>query len=333
MAPLFAPDRRSARLRRILFSAAAVALAPAFARAALRPYVEIVSPEGQNELQLFEEPKAAGVVSAAADVPGAERGVLAAMLDEHVKQLRREGRLAADERTAWSVYDFTTNETLVEINADLELQSASLVKPFLALAYMSKVEKGKLVYDDESRRQMTRMIQASDNGAADWVMRRLGGPAAVQKLLRAEYGAILTGVEIKEYIPWNGRTFRNKATARDYSRFLLALWRDELPGSKEIKRLMGLPKRDRLRTGVPLPSDMGVVDKTGSTSRLCGDIGVLTAKGPDGREYSYALVGIIEKQSRARNYLSWMRSRGDVIRYVSYMVYRSVGALHGFAAR
>ncbi|MDE2143126.1 MAG: serine hydrolase, partial [Elusimicrobia bacterium] len=121
--------------------------------------------------------------------------------------------------------------------------------------------------------------------------------------------------------------------ARDYSRFLLALWRDELPGSAEIKRLMALPKRDRLHSGVPLPHDVEVYSKTGSTSHLCGDIGVLTAKGPDGRQYAYTIVGIIEKQSPARHYISWLRSRGNVIRYVSYLVYSRVSALHGVAVR
>jgi len=179
---------------------------------------------------------------------------------------------------------------------------------------------------------MTKMIQVSDNGAADWVMRKLGGPAAVQRSLQGEFGEVLPGVEITEYIPQSGRTYRNKASARDYSRFLLALWRDELPGAKEIKRLMALPKRDRLHTGVPLPADVEVYDKTGSTSRLCGDIGVLTAKGPDGKKYAYTLVGLIEKQRPARNYAGWLRSRGNVIRYVSFLVYNRVGALHGFAS-
>lgn len=273
-----------------------------------------------------EEPKVAQ------DEHKAEQKELERLLDEHVKELRRIGRLAPDERTAWAVYDFTTGENLVEINADLPLQSASLVKPFLALAFMSHVEKGRLVYDDLSRRQMTKMIQVSDNAAADWVMRRLGGPAAVERQLHDEFGAMLPGVEVKEYIPAGGRTYRNKATARDYSRFLLALWRDELPGSKEIKRLMALPKRDRLRSGVPLPPDVEVYSKTGTTSHLCGDIGVLEAKGPDGRTYAYTLVGIIEKERAARHYLSWMHSRGNVIRYVSYLVYRRIGALHGFAS-
>lgn len=261
----------------------------------------------------------------------AEQRRLEGLVAAHVRLLRREGRLSADERTAWSVYDFSTGQTLVEINTDLELQAASLIKPLLALAYMSRVSEGKLVYDAQSRAELERMIQHSDNAAADWTMRRLGGPAAVQSLLRRRYGALLTGVEIKEYIPADGRTYRNKASARDYSRFLLALWRDELPGSEEIKRLMALPKRDRIKTGAPLPDDVQVYSKTGSTSRLCGDIGVLRVKAPDGHEYAYALVGIIEKKRRARHYFRWLRSRGNVIREISGMVYRGIGALHGFA--
>ncbi len=260
-----------------------------------------------------------------------EKRRLEGLLAAHVLELRREGRLARDERTAWSVYDFTTGETLVEINADDELQTASLVKPLIALAFMSRVADGKLVYDASARSHLEKMIQRSDNAAADWAMRRVGGPAAVQRLLRERYGALLSGVQIKEYIPADGRTYRNKASARDYSRFLLALWRDQLPGSQEIKRLMALPKRDRLKTGAPLPDDVQVYSKTGSTSRLCGDIGVLRAKGPDGREYAYAMVGIIEKRRRARHYFRWLRERGNVIREISGMVYRGVGALHGFA--
>jgi beta-lactamase class A len=294
-----------------------------------RAWVE-VSEEALRAAAAPRPPAAAPRAPESEAVRAERRRQFESLIAEHVAQLRRQGLLSRDERTAWSVYDFTTGASLVEINADIELQSASLVKPFLALAYMRRVEEGKLKYDDAARVQMERMIQLSDNGSADWVMHRLGGPAAVQRLLRERYGDILPGVEIKEYIPSSGRTYRNKASARDYSRFLLALWRDELPGSKEIKRLMSLPKRDRLRTGVPLPDDVEVYDKTGSTSRLCGDMGVLLAKGPDGREYAYTLIGIIEKKRPARHYFRWLRARGNVIRDISALVYRSLGSIYGF---
>ncbi|MDE2291736.1 MAG: serine hydrolase, partial [Elusimicrobia bacterium] len=260
-----------------------------------------------------------------------EKQSLESLLDGRVKQLRGEGRLSPDERTAWTVYDFTTGEELVSINEDVRLQSASLVKPFLALAYFHEVEARRLRYDRRAREKMTLMIQRSDNRAADWVMRRLGGPARVQRLLKHTYPSMLKDLQIVEYIPRSGRTYRNKASARDYSRFLLALWRDALPGSKEIKRLMGLPKRDRIYSGTDLPEDTGVMSKTGSTRHLCGDMGVLEARTADGREYPYAIVGLIEKRAPARHYIPWLRSRGNVIRDISGLVYRSIGQLHGFA--
>ena len=68
-----------------------------------------------------------------------------AAVEDYIKRLRREGKLASDERTGWSVYDFTTGEKLVTINEDVQFQAASLVKPFIAAAFFHKVEQGELV--------------------------------------------------------------------------------------------------------------------------------------------------------------------------------------------
>ena len=86
---------------------------------------------------------------------------------------------------------------------------------------------------------MEDMIRDSGNVSASRLMRGLGGPAAVQRLLKAGYPAIFKETRIVEYIPANGRTYRNRASAHDYSRFLYAVWKDEVKGSEEIKRLMG----------------------------------------------------------------------------------------------
>jgi beta-lactamase class A len=254
---------------------------------------------------------------------------LEAAVDRYIKGLRQHGRLAPDERTAWSVLDFTTGERLVAINEDIQLQAASLVKPFFALAFFHKVKEGRLIYGPRSRRHMERMIQRSNNKSSNWIMRHVGGPAAVQKILKLHYPAIFEDTRIVEYIPANGRTYRNKASVNDYSRFLSALWKEELPGSREIKRVMMLPGPDRLFTGASeLPDGTTVYNKTGSTSRLCGDMGILVVEGEDGRSYPYTLIGVIEKQESARNYTSWIRSRADVIRDVSAIVYRGISQHH-----
>jgi beta-lactamase class A len=254
---------------------------------------------------------------------------LEAKVERLIDGLRRRGWVRSDERTAWSVYDFTSGKKLVSINEDTPLETASLVKPFIALAFFDAVKDGKFKYGDFEREQMEAMIRESDNEAADWFLRRLGGPAAAQRRLKSGYGSLLSDLRLVEYIPRNGRTYRNKASAHDYSRFLFALWNGDLPGSAEIKRVMGLPKRERLVDGAhAVPSDTPVYDKTGTTGRLCGDMGILVAKGAGGKTYPYILVGVIQKDGRTRHYGAWMKRRGDVIRRVSSLVYEDISARH-----
>ena len=254
---------------------------------------------------------------------------LESAVEDYIGQLRRQGKIAPDERTGWSVYDFTTGEKLVTINEDMQFQAASLVKPFIAAAFFHKVNKGEIVYGSKSRRHMERMIQHSNNQSTNWVMRQVGGPKAVQRILRQGYPGIFQDTLLVEYIPANGRTYRNKASVHDYSRFLYAVWTGEMPGSKEIKRLMALPGTDRIHTGArEVPRDTQVYNKTGSTARVCGDMGILSVKGKDGKRYAYTLIGIIEKQERASNYSAWIRSRSDVIRNVSSIVYKGIAQHH-----
>jgi beta-lactamase class A len=254
-------------------------------------------------------------------------------VEKYIKSLRRKGVISSDERTAWSVFDFTSGEKLVSINEDSPLQGASLVKTFFALAYFHKVQAGQLQYGSTAKTHMRRMIQHSNNRSSNWVLRQAGGPAAVNRLLRKHYPEIFKHTQIVEYIPENGRTYRNKASVHDYSRFLFAMWNDDLPYSSEIRRLMQLPGRDRLYTGTDeLPRGTKVYNKTGSTAQLCGDMGILVVKSSNGKRYPYTLVGVIEKRNRARNYGAWIRSRGDVIRNISEIVYKGISQQHNLGA-
>ena len=252
-----------------------------------------------------------------------------AAVEAYIERLRAEGKLAPDERTGWSVYDFTTGEKLVTINEDMQFQAASLVKPFIAAAFFYKVEKGDLKYGNTSRRHMQRMIQHSNNASTNWVARQVGGPRAVERILKRQYPGIFQETHLVEYIPANGRTYRNKASIHDYSRFLYAIWKDEIAGAAEIKRLMALPGSDRIYTGVPeVPKGTRVYNKTGSTARLCGDMGILSVQGRDGRRYPYTLIGVIEKEQSAADYTTWIRSRSEVIRNVSSIVYKGIAQNH-----
>jgi len=254
---------------------------------------------------------------------------LEAAVEDYIHRLRKDGKLDPDERTGWSVYDFTTGEKLVTINEDEQFQAASLVKPFIAAAFFYKVKQGELSYNRESRRQMELMIQHSNNASTNWVARQVGGPEAVQRILKQQYPAIFQEIHLVEYIPAGGKTYRNKASVHDYSRFLYALWKEDIAGAREIKRLMALPGSDRIYTGVRVvPKGTRVYNKTGSTARVCGDMGILNVRGPDGKWYPYTVIGIIEKEQNAANYTSWIRSRANIIRHVSSIIYQSIAQTH-----
>ena len=252
------------------------------------------------------------------------RGDFEASIERFIKEQRRAGRLSSNEKTGWMVYDLTSGKSLVDINANQVFQAASMIKPFVALAFFHRVKEGTLKYGPKSRRNMELMIQRSNNPATNWVMRMAGGPAEVDRLLRSHYGSIFKNTRIVEYIPAGGRTYKNSALPSDYIRFLQALWSNKLPYGKEIRRLMSLPGRDRLYNGTPIPRGTLVYNKTGSTARLCGDMGILVAKDRKGNRYPYALVGIIERDTRASNYGNWMLTRGNVIRQVSTLVYKEL---------
>jgi beta-lactamase class A len=246
------------------------------------------------------------------------------VVEEYIGKLRKQGKLSSDERTGWMVYDLVKGKNLLEINSDQSFQAASMIKPFAALAFFHQAAKGELPYGPKSRQNMELMIQRSNNPATNWIMKAAGGPEKVNQILNSEYPHIFKNTSIVEYIPAGGRTYLNSAAPADYMRFLQALWNDRLPYSKEIRRLMSLPKRDRLYHGTPIPKGTLVYNKTGSTAHLCGDMGIVVLRGKNGQRYPYAIVGVIERSSRAPDYGNWMLTRGNVIRGVSTLVYENL---------
>ena len=255
-------------------------------------------------------------------------------MNAHIAELRRRRVLTPEEITAWSVYDFVTRRKLVSINEDRPMQAASMIKPFVVLAFFYEASKNnsRLAYTTSVRRTAEAMIRDSNNAATNRLMAQLGGPGAVQRILKKNAPGIFRETRIVEHIPPGGRSYRNLASAHDYSRFLYALWHDRVPGAREIKRLMSLPNKDRIYTGARrVPAGTAVYDKTGSTARLCGNMGILVPKGRGGRQYPYTFIGIIQKGRRARNYSHWVTSRGNIIRGVSDLVYTWLRDVNGLA--
>lgn len=242
-------------------------------------------------------------------------------VQEFLREQRSSGKLQRQERTALVAYDLTNNTYLANINAQSSFQAASMIKPFVALAFFHQVDKGKMKYTPTHRQMMEEMIQHSDNQATNWFIRQVGGPARCNALINQEYGRLFRQVRIREYIPPGGKTYKNSALPQDYVQYLKALWNKQLPYSQEMLRVMSMPGRDRIFWGTDVPPGTLVYNKTGTTSHLCGDMGILVTKTKNGGRVPYAIVGIVERASVAKDYKQWMAHGGGVIRDFSSLVY------------
>lgn len=255
---------------------------------------------------------------------------LQAQVSTLVRRMRAEGRISSNEHTSWSVYDFSTRQKLVSINENIPRQAASMIKPIVALAFFYTAERrgSGLKYTSSIRDLMVKSIRHSDNPATNELMKIVSrangnqGPKDVERVLKAHAPGIFRETSIVEYIPAGGRTYLNLASARDYSRFLYALWHSRLPYSQELRELMALPKHNRITRRVSsIPSSVRVYDKSGSTAMLCGNMGVIESQDVRGRSIPYTFIGIIERESRTQSYTSWITARANAIRSVSSLVY------------
>lgn len=285
-------------------------------------------PAGVTKNPSTVDQAATGKASGKESTPPGEGLGINSKMGAYISEQTKKGRLRPTDRLAWAAYDLTSNSYLVSFNATRPFQAASMIKPFVALAFFHQHDKGVLPYTAQHRQMMEAMIQHSSNQATNWFIRQLGGPARCQALLKKEYGHLFRQVNIREYIPPDGRTYKNSALPTDYIQFLRAMWQYQLPNAKEMLRVMSLPGPDRLVYGSDVPGSTEIYNKTGTTAQLCGDMGILVARTRDGHKVPYAVVGIVERSSRPGDYKQWMHNSGDVIREFSSLVYGALKQKH-----
>jgi beta-lactamase class A len=309
-------------------------IVPTLVAAVPRPAIQVrAGDDSRREERVTKKPSptklaTAGKVAGKESTPPGEGAGINSKMGAFISEQTKKGRLRPTDRVAWAAYDLTSNSYLVSYNATRPFQAASMIKPFVALAFFHQHAKGVLPYTAQHRQMMEAMIQHSSNPATNWFIRLLGGPARCQALLKKEYGHLFRQVSIREYIPPDGRTYKNSALPSDYIQFLRAMWQYQLPNAKEMLRVMSLPGPDRLVYGSDVPGGTRIYNKTGTTAQLCGDMGILVAHSRDGRKVPYAVVGLVERSSRAGDYKQWMHNSGDVIREFSSLVYGAIQQKH-----
>ncbi|MGB9598041.1 MAG: serine hydrolase, partial [Candidatus Poribacteria bacterium] len=247
-------------------------------------------------------------------------------LEFFIADMYFSGKLDFEERTSWMAYDLVRKETLVAIEPDTPMQSASMIKPFVALAFFHKVYKGEFEYTKQDERLLRLMIQHSWNTATNKFMQKVGGFKKVNELLHDNYPDIFQYTDIVEYIPEGGLTYKNRASASDYNRFLIALWEGTIPYADEIRYFMGLASPDRSGDILPITT---VYHKSGTTARMCGDMAILETKTENGL-CAYTFIGIIERDDSVQAYMRWKRIRVGVIRQASTMVYNAMKEKYNF---
>lgn len=252
-------------------------------------------------------------------------------INSYEAQYREKHNIEDKERSAWLVYSLNDEKFLANIRGDRTYQSASMIKPFVGLAYLSRCfdTQDSLTWGDNGRRNLEIAIQRSGNSQTNWLIDRLGGVQGVRDSLNEYYPQISREITSLERVPQGGRTYDNLATLRAYSRLCWQLARrDDKPEIRELKRIMGLPKRSRIVTrarevsDVPsgtlnFPQNVRVFSKTGSTARCCGDFGLIQLP----NDINYIIAGVIDRPTRTQNYGRWINNRGNLIGGVSRIVY------------
>jgi beta-lactamase class A len=173
-----------------------------------------------------------------------------------------------------------------------------MIKPYVALAYFSKVEDDKFTYTARDKRNMVAMLKNSSNPSTDYFIRKLGGPNATLKILKKKFPSLSDRVEIVEYIG-RGKTYRNKATAASYSQLLNN-------GGHSYMFKGSFADRE----------DIDIINKTGTTRHVIGDIAVFDDNVNSGND-GVIVVGIIEDPRSRANLMSRLGNARAVLRHVA----------------
>ncbi len=251
---------------------------------------------------------------------------LEAKIDGFVKQFRPRGGLTHSDRTSFVVYDLSNDVKLVSINEETPRMAASLIKNFVMLVYFHEVKHGRLQHTQRNRRNLENMIRYSSNDATNYFIRLIGGPRAVDRKLKANYN-FFKQTKIVEYIPKNGRTYRNLTSARDLNKFYVQMWKKTLPFSDKMKYYFELPNGDYIYKKTRIPASVKVYNKTGTVYGLIGDSGIIVMRDANGKLRPYVFTGLIEDKSKTNSrrrrisFGAWVGQRANVLRRVSERVY------------
>lgn len=187
---------------------------------------------------------------------------------------------------------------IVSVNGNVPFPMASTVKVAVAATYLSEVDAGRRSLDDQiggvsASTLMNAMLIHSNNRATDQLLAMLGGPATVDRWLRA-HG--LQGIRVDRTIAQllsdrrDLRDIRDSSTPIAMARLLQLIETGQALSPQSRATLLDIMSRcatgsNRIRA--LLPSGTRIEHKTGTLNGYTGDIALVTL--PDRRRIAMVM--------------------------------------------
>ena len=266
------------------------------------------------------------------------RSLLEASILNYLKENFELKRLNINDKLSIIVEDLEKGKIVASIHPDKSLKSASTIKVPILHAYMIQRSEGNLIENSNHKELIEKMIRFSSNSSTNTVIELLGGLAKIQQIL--EKTKIYKQIRLIEYIPENGRAYRNTISVADLNRIFRELWFQRIIGSKysgeqnrqvsiEMLNLLKLPGhpwlKDRIKAGTCYSTNKTVKlwDKTGFVKGSNGNAGIVEINTPFGRK-AYSIVLFIERKdfhSITGNARKWFEQASMHMRRISEMTY------------
>ncbi len=259
--------------------------------------------------------------------------MLESRMGSFIQEKRKSGYLNPADEISVTVYDIDNNRKVVSINEDARRMAASTIKDYVMLAVFHQINRKKIKYSRRIQRLLERMIRESHNPSTNSLIRELGGVKNVSGIIRSDF-PYFNETMVVETIPDDGRTYKNTTSSHDLNIFYNQLWKGNLPYAQEMKRILRLPKKDRLTDRTCIPSNTIVYNKTGTVHGLVADSGILVMRDNKGNQYPYAISVMIEDKTRPHSGDSravrdtWKKRRSELIRDISEGTYDFLYNLH-----
>jgi len=266
------------------------------------------------------------------------RSLLEAGILNYLKENYELKRLNINDNLSIIVEDLEKGKIVTSIHPDKSLKSASTIKVPILQVYMIQRSEGNLIENLNHKELIEKMIRFSSNSSTNTVIELLGGIAKIQQILNKT--KIYKQIRLIEYIPENGRAYRNTISVADLNRIFRELWFQRIIGPKyskeqnrqvsiEMLNLLKLPGhpwlKDRIKAGTCYSTNKTVKlwDKTGFVKGSNGNAGIVEINTPFGRK-AYSIVLFIERKdfhSITGNSRKWFEQASMHMRRISEMTY------------